>query len=104
MSQLQSVLPHGGWTPEETEHLWKEVRSTYQNGEPLRMAFDRMALRTGRKANSIRNFYYAALKTDSAPADLPTGRAIPFTPFSGDEIENLLRAVLTALGGVALAH
>ena len=46
----------------------------------------------------MRNYYYAAVKAGDAPGDVPTGRAAPFTPFTSEEIDALLRSVLTAQG------
>jgi len=62
-------------------------------GESLRSVFDQLALELGRKPNSIRNFYYAQLRAQS---DAGTGRALPFETFSPDEVESLLRSVLTS--------
>lgn len=98
MSQVISIAPHNGWSAEETAQLWQEVRSCASASLPLRVAFDNMAVKTGRKSNSIRNHYYAAIKSGEAPEDVPTGRAIPFTPFAEEEIDELLRSILTAQG------
>ena len=93
MSQVISIAPHNGWSAEETAQLWQEVRSCASASLPLRVAFDNMAVKTGRKSNSIRNHYYAAIKSGEAPEDVPTGRAIPFTPFAEEEIDELLRSI-----------
>lgn len=98
MSQVAPLSTHNGWSAEETSLLWQEVRDCSAQGQPLRTAFDKMAALTGRKANSIRNFYYASIKSGDVPGDVPTGRALPFTPFSSDEIDLLLREVLMAQG------
>lgn len=98
MSQVIPICSHNGWSPEETALLWQEVRSCAAVGQPLRVAFDKLAERTGRKSNSIRNYYYAAVKSGDAPQDVPTGRAAPFTPFTDEEIDDLLRHVLSAQG------
>ncbi|MDR2514837.1 MAG: hypothetical protein LBD02_06465 [Christensenellaceae bacterium] len=87
-----------GWNEEEIEALWEEVRLCNEGNEPLRNAFDRTASRTGRKANSIRNHYYATLKAQEAPEDLCIKRATPFVPFEQDEVRNLLKNVLVAQG------
>lgn len=94
------ISPRGrfGWNERETQVLWEEVRGCNQGGEPLRAAFDRIALRTGRKANSIRNHYYATIKSENAPEDLCIKRAAPFVPFDEGEVESLLRSVLVAQG------
>lgn len=98
MSQVMPLPSRSGWNPEETAQLWQEVRACNSSGQPLRAAFERMAARTGRKSNSIRNYYYAAVKAGDVPGDVSTARALPFTPFSSDEIDELLRQVLTAQG------
>ena len=98
MSQVLQLPTHNGWSEEETALLWQEVRACCAQGQPLRAAIDRLAARTGRKANSIRNYYYAAVKAGQAPEDVPTGRALPFQPFSPEEIDLLLREVLMAQG------
>lgn len=98
MTQVLQLPTHNGWSEEENALLWQEVRACCDQGQPLRAAFDRLAARTGRKANSIRNYYYAAVKAGQAPEDVPTGRALPFQPFSSEEIDLLLREVLMAQG------
>jgi len=98
MSQVISIASHNGWSAEETAQLWQEVRTCTSDSLPLRVAFDNMAVKTGRKSNSIRNHYYAAIKSGEAPNDVPTGRAAPFVPFSDEEIDSLLRSILTAQG------
>ena len=55
MSQVMPLPSRSGWNPEETAQLWQEVRACNSSGQPLRAAFERMAARTGRKSNSIRN-------------------------------------------------
>ena len=98
MSQVVQIAAHSGWSPEETAQLWQEVRSCATSAQPLRVAFDNMAAITGRKSNSIRNYYYAAVKSGEAPSDVPTGRAAPFTPFTPEETDDLLRRILMAQG------
>ena len=98
MSQVVQIAAHSGWSPEETAQLWQEVRSCATSALPLRVAFDNMAAITGRKSSSIRNYYYAAVKSGEAPSDVPTGRAAPFTPFTPEETDDLLRRILMAQG------
>ena len=47
----------------------------------------------GRKPNSIRNFYYAQVRARESGAP---ERALPFETFTQEEVEQLLRSVLTA--------
>lgn len=98
MSQVIQLSTHNGWSDDETSMLWNEVCACSEKGQPLRIAFDKIASATGRKANSIRNYYYAAIKAGEVPQEVPTGRAMPFTPFSTNEIDDLLREVLMAQG------
>ena len=82
-----------GWNREEQSLLWNQVTKTRDAGQPLKQAFEDMAKLTGRKPNSIRNFYYTKVKEG---AFVPTGERSAFTPFSEQEINMLLEAVLSA--------
>ena len=85
--------PHGGWQKSEIDALKARIDEAEKNGESLRSVFDRLALELGRKPNSIRNFYYAQLRTQSGEG---MGRALPFETFSPGEVETLVENVLTA--------
>lgn len=98
MKQAQSLKGRVGWDEREQSVLWEEVRACNAQGRPLRAAFENTAQKTGRKANSIRNHYYAVLKEQGAPEDLRLKRAVPFTPFTQEESEALIRHVLQAQG------
>ena len=98
MSQSIAYVSHGGWKEEECKSLWNEIEKTSASGEPLRIAFDRVAEATGRKANSIRNYYYSAVRSGEVPESVPTARALPFVPFTPGEVLSLLRGVLIAQG------
>ena len=84
--------PHGGWQKQEIDALQKSIDEAAQTGESLRSVFDRMGETLGRKPNSIRNFYYAQVRAQSQDM----GRALPFETFSQEEVERLVRSVLTA--------
>ena len=84
--------PHGGWQKQEIDALQKSIDEAAQTGESLRSVFDRMGETLGRKPNSIRNFYYAQVRAQSQDM----GRALPFETFSQDEVEQLIKSVLTA--------
>ena len=88
-------LGHNGWTAEETEQLWKEIRAAADSGAPLRDVFERTGQALGRKPNSVRNYYYMQLRSGS---DESLRRAAPFETFTDQEIHDLLRAVLSARG------
>lgn len=85
--------PHGGWQKQEIEALERSVEQAEQSGEPLRSVFERMGQELGRRPNSIRNFYYAQVRArqeDGSP------RALPFETFTQEEVEELMKSVLTA--------
>ena len=84
--------PHGGWQKQEIDALQRSIDEAAQTGESLRSVFDRMGETLGRKPNSIRNFYYAQVRAQSQDM----GRALPFETFSQDEVEQLVKNVLTA--------
>lgn len=85
--------PHGGWQKQEIEALERSVEQAEQSGEPLRSVFERMGQELGRRPNSIRNFYYAQVR---ARQEDGTPRALPFETFTQEEVEGLIRSVLTA--------
>ncbi|MBQ4074642.1 MAG: hypothetical protein IJD39_05505 [Clostridia bacterium] len=88
-------LARNGWRQEETDLLWKEIRSAAETGAPLRGVFEKMGEALGRKPNSVRNYYYMQLR-DQAGEELR--RAAPFETFTEDEVHQLLRQVLSARG------
>ena len=85
--------PHGGWQQREIDALKARIGEAERSGASLRSVVDQLALELGRKPNSIRIFYYAQLR---AQDDGGMGRALPFETFSPDEVESLLRSVLTS--------
>ncbi len=88
-------LTRSGWSAEETEKLWNEIRQAADTGIPLRGVFERMGRELGRKPNSIRNYYYMQLRERGGES---FKRAAPFQVFTQEEIDSLLRAVLIARG------
>lgn len=88
-------LSKGGWSQEETDLLWKEIRSAADTGAPLRQVFERMGEALGRKPNSVRNYYYMQLRDQPAEG---LRRASPFESFTPEEIHQLLRHVLQDRG------
>lgn len=88
---LEQARPHGGWNAEEDALLWQEVRQARSENRPLKSVFDSVAQRTGRKPNSIRNYYYARAKEDPSQGHSPA-----FVPFTEEEIRHLLITVLGA--------
>ena len=83
--------PHGGWQQNEIDALKARIGEAERSGDSLRSVFDQLALELGRKPNSIRNFYYAQLRSQQEDG---MGRALPFETFTPAEVENLLRSVL----------
>ena len=84
-----------GWKDEETELLLNEVKMAEDNKLPLKAVFSKVAGETGRKPNSIRNYYYMKVKENGSGLDK---RTVSFTPFSKTEIRKLLADVLKAQG------
>ena len=82
-----------GWQDAETARLFTAVRQANDEGRPLRAVFEQLSGDLGRKPNSIRNYYYACMRTnpDAAPARIEPSRQ--FTP---EETHDLLRRVLIA--------
>lgn len=88
---------HGGWAQAEQEQLWSEVSLAARENRPLRSAFERFAEKSGRRPNSVRNYYYTAIKSGAArPEDAEDVHS--FTPFSRDQVESLLDEILASLG------
>ena len=85
--------PHGGWQKSEIDTLQQRISEAAKSGESLRSVFDQLGQELGRKPNSIRNFYYAQVRAQNEEG---MGRALPFETFSAEEVEQLVRSVLTA--------
>ena len=83
-----------GWSDTEEKLLWETAEEAQVKGLPLKAVFEHIAEHTGRKPNSIRNYYYQQVR--AREADRP--RAARFTPFTQDEVDTLMRNVLTAVG------
>ena len=82
--------PHGGWQQQEIDVLERTVSEAAQTGQSLRSVFERVSEELGRKPNSIRNFYYAQLRTQEGGA---APRALPFETFAPEEVEQLVERV-----------
>ena len=85
------MTPPNGWSREDIEILEEELERVKENGQSLRPAFERTAIRTGRKANSIRNYYYTTYRASKGER---AGRT--FETFTKDEVLELLSYMLTA--------
>ena len=99
MNLCMGALPacHGraGWKNGEEALLFNEVAKGRADGIPLKAVFEAVAEKTGRKPNSIRNYYYARVK-EGGMAAAGTFHCAAFVPFKEDEIRSLLRTVLAA--------
>lgn len=83
---------HSGWSEEENKLLWETADEAQQQGMPLKQVFEQIAHQTGRRPNSIRNYYYAQVRQrEGVPAPLPR-----FVPFEEGEVESLVEQVLRA--------
>ena len=83
-----------GWQAEEEAMLFAEIENSRAEGRSLKAVFEAVAQKTGRRPNSIRNYYYARIKEkDLSSIALHAGA---FVPFSEEEIRSLLRTVLSA--------
>ena len=61
---MQARVGRSGWSDEETRALMDAAHRARAAGRPLREVFDAAAFRTGRKPNSIRNYYYACSRME----------------------------------------
>lgn len=93
---VREPMSHGGrrsgWSDSENQLLWETADEAQQQGLPLKAVFDQIARQTGRRPNSIRNYYYAQVRQheDGQP------RAARFVPFTQQEVDWLMEEVLTA--------
>ena len=90
---MQARTGRNGWSEQETEELMEQARRAREEGRPLREVFEATAFRTGRKPNSIRNYYYARSR------DAGDAHRQRFTPFDAQEAERLTEQILTARAG-----
>lgn len=81
-----------GWKDDEKLMLWDEVKKAHKIGAPLKRVFEMVAQKTGRKPNSVRNYYYMKVKETGEIEQKPS----TFTPFTKEEIYMLLRTLLAA--------
>ena len=81
-----------GWSDEESKLLWETADEAQQQGLPLKAVFERIAEKTGRRPNSIRNYYYAQVQKREGVAERPAR----FVPFTQQEVDWLMEQVLTA--------
>ena len=92
----RAALPRAGrragWSESESKLLWETADEAQQQGLPLKAVFEQIARQTGRRPNSIRNYYYAQVRQQDSGHD-HTARFVPFTQ---QEVDWLMEQVLTA--------
>lgn len=81
-----------GWSEAENRLLWETAEEAQQQGLPLKAVFDRIAQQTGRRPNSIRNYYYAQVRQQGGDDRHPAR----FVPFTQQEVDWLMEQVLIA--------
>ena len=81
-----------GWSEFENNLLWETADEAQQQGLPLKAVFERIAQQTGRRPNSIRNYYYAQVQKREGTAE----RTQRFVPFTQQEVDWLMEQVLIA--------
>jgi len=80
-----------GWSEQEDNLLWETASEAQKNATPLKQVFDEIARKTGRKPNSIRNYYYAQAQKREG-----TAHTQRFIPFDEEEVYALVERVLRA--------
>jgi hypothetical protein len=94
------------WTVEETKRLFDLCAKARKEGKGLKTAFETVAKEVGRKPNSVRNYYYAHLKTLNLMPEMSQKLGIKVLPskttsfktFNEDEIVELVRHILIEQG------
>ncbi len=91
--QQTKRAPHAGWSSGEDALLFERATTAQAEGRPLKAVFDDVARETGRRPNSVRNYYYARVKQGG---EAGYRHAPAFVPFTEPETRALLEAVLAA--------
>lgn len=81
-----------GWSESENKLLWETADEAQQQGLPLKAVFEQIARQTGRRPNSIRNYYYAQVRQHDNGQEHPAR----FVPFTQQEVDWLMEQVLIA--------
>ena len=82
-----------GWSDYENRLLRETADEAQQQGLPLKAVFERISEKTGRRPNSIRNYYYAQVRQREGEAN-HTAR---FTPFTQEEVDDCRRGLLSSM-------
>lgn len=88
-----------GYTEEEAKNLVEYVSNGKRNGKTLSGLFASYAQKTGRAKGSVRNYYYALLRStgDERVKDILKGKnlkAEKIIPFSEEETDKILKEIL----------
>ena len=88
-----------GYTEEEAKSLVEYIADGRRRGQSLTGLFEGYAKKTGRAKGSVRNYYYALLRTtgDSRVKQMLRGkglRAEKIMPFSEEETDKILREII----------
>ena len=89
-----------GYTEEEAKGLVEFISDGKRGGKTLSGLFEEYAKRTGRAKGSVRNYYYALLRStgDSRVKAILRGKnlsAEKISPFTEEETDKILREILT---------
>lgn len=87
---IGNTAKRAGWSESETNLLWETADEAQQQGIALKTVFERIARETGRRPNSIRNYYYAQVRQRLGNRE----SAQRFVPFEEHEVLELLEQVL----------
>ena len=90
--ELARVGRRSGWSDTENKLLWETADEAQQQGLPLKAVFEQIARQTGRRPNSIRNYYYAQVRQHDGNQPRPAR----FVPFTQQEVDWLMEQVLVA--------
>ena len=98
LNENHETKVHPGWKEEEDALLFEEVKLAREEGRPLKSVFDAVAKKTGRKPNSIRNYYYVRVRDQELAGiylGTAAGHSTAFVPFTETEVREMLRIILT---------
>jgi hypothetical protein len=89
---IKRMSRRSGWSDYENKLLWETADEAQQQGLPLKAVFERISEKTGRRPNSIRNYYYAQVRQREGDA----AHTARFVPFTQEEVDDLMEKVLRA--------
>lgn len=89
---ITRINRRSGWSDYENRLLWETADEAQQQGLPLKAVFERISEKTGRRPNSIRNYYYAQVRQREGEG----AHAARFVPFTQEEVDALMEKVLRA--------